>query len=226
MKNMDNRFDEQLRGITDLQWLPWIGKDYFSDKNDKVLILGESHYIPDGEEEEGYLNSEWTRNFIRKEGLKQPPLYQGNLINKLVANTERAIFNSRYPSDEQKIELWQGVAFFNLIQRLLSSRKDVARPNGDDFYKGWKVFFDIVDIIDPKVCLVLGKSSWGPLGGYMTNNKDWMGEFRGENVAIISKDDRKIKLIFIKHPSSYFSWTKWAEALGHNATELTKKFRV
>ena len=36
--------DNQLEEVTELKWLPWIGKEYFNTEH-RLLIVGESHYL-------------------------------------------------------------------------------------------------------------------------------------------------------------------------------------
>ena len=214
---LDKGLDVHFKSIQpQLHWLPWVGKNYLnSPQGKRLLLLGESHYVPDDEDESGYLKDTWTRDFIRKEGLKQPHWYMGNPINPLIRNTEKAIMNSDIITDDSKIKIWQSVSFYNLVQKLLSSRKGEHRPIDEDFDHGWDVFFKIVDFLKPDTCIVLGKSSCGRLGYHLNNNETgWdrmIPEFYSkEKIINLSKDGYKLKLIFIKHPSSYFSWKNWA----------------
>ena len=50
-KHIDKSFDKQLEAITNLTWLPWIGKSY-NEANRKLLIVGESHYKKADNDEE------------------------------------------------------------------------------------------------------------------------------------------------------------------------------
>lgn len=225
INSIDNQFDDQFKKIQSLNWLPWVGKNYTKQPaGKKLLIVGESHYVPLGEDpDDVYSHMDWTRKFVSKEGLKLTSLYTGNAINPLVCNTERAIFNEKCPTDENKKNLWYSVAFYNLIQRLLTSINTEDRPTEKDFLTGWEVFLKVIDILNPNICLVLGKAGFGLLGHYLKNNPtDWSirVEIHGqEKIAFLSKNEREIKLIFIRHPSQYFSWTKWAEIINQQVFE-------
>lgn len=40
--------DENFNKIDGLNWLPWVGKEYF-DSERRILIVGESHYLTGSE---------------------------------------------------------------------------------------------------------------------------------------------------------------------------------
>ncbi|RYD70458.1 MAG: hypothetical protein EOP84_26680, partial [Verrucomicrobiaceae bacterium] len=70
----NNTFDEDLAGIANLTWLPWVGDNYAAlPAGRKVLIVGESHYtdkedpVAAMEEIEEYLNdSNSTREMVEQ----------------------------------------------------------------------------------------------------------------------------------------------------------------
>ena len=81
--NYDDKFDDQFRSIQGLHWLPWIGKDYLKvPPEKKLLIVGESHYVPKGDDPEDYDDDLWTRRLIGNDGK----------IGRFIGNTERIIF--------------------------------------------------------------------------------------------------------------------------------------
>lgn len=224
-KNIYNKFDEQFRRLQpQLHWLPWVGKNYAKiASGEKILIIGESHYIPDNEDPEEYIDILWTRKFICKEGLKLLPYYIGTPTNNLIRNTEKAIFNLYDISFSNKEKLWTSCAFLNLIQRPLQSRKD--RPNNDDYIDGWTTVLKVVEILRPNNCLILGKSGFGQFCHFLNNGQNdykvagiekvRVGRGVG-NILILSKYDINIKIIFIRHPSSFFSWKEWAKFLNNH----------
>jgi hypothetical protein len=230
---IDSSFDAKFRGINSLHWLPWVGKDYSkAPQGKRLLIVGESHYVPKGEKpEDGYNKETWTREFIGKEGLRLPPWYVGAPTNPLIRNTERTLFDCKDPTDESRERLWRSSAFFNLVQKLLLSREGEHRPGDNEFDEGWGVFFNLIDIIKPDLCLMLGKRSCGRLGYYLANVKtEWLAlqdsEFNQKEKTIhLSRNGDKLRLIFIRHPSSYFSWSKWATYVVQNMHEYTAWLR-
>ncbi|RTE55455.1 hypothetical protein EHW67_02495 [Arenibacter aquaticus] len=68
--HFDKSLDLEFNKIDELKWTPWIGENYLNNTSaPKVLIIGESHYEWDKEEDDQesieYLkNPDFTRNFI------------------------------------------------------------------------------------------------------------------------------------------------------------------
>jgi hypothetical protein len=109
---------------------------------------------------------------------------------------------------------WSSVAYFNLVQRLLPSRNE--RPDENDFDKGWRVFFEVVNLLKPKYILKCGKSGEGRFGYLLTNNNpNWKYEekeyYANPRLMNISSDGYEFKLFFINHPSGSFgfSYEEW-----------------
>lgn len=199
--------------VATLKWLPWIGQYY---SRTKIVVLGESQY-----EDEDYWqddNIDATRILIGKR-------FSGSR-GKLWTNVEKVFLSMDNPTMEQGNYLWESVAYWNLVQRLMPSRKD--RPEYPDFDNGWKVFFGLVDIIKPNTCIVLGKSSCGRLGYYLQNNEttwkrnDYLEFYAPEKIINLSKNGHKLKLIFINHPSGSigFDYKHWAKLIGDNEPDL------
>jgi hypothetical protein len=203
LKTFDSDFDK----LEMLKWYPWIGENY---ERNKILIIGESHY-EDGEFWQ-LGNKETTRIITQK---------RFDDINgkwTLHRNVEKTILNKTDITLEERTELWNSVAYWNLVQRLLGSRNTTDRPNFEDFDLGWKLFFQIYEILEPKYCLVLGKASFGALGNYLTNcQTEWKiikSELNpNEKILKLNNGKQEIKLLFINHPSGSlgFNYQKWAE---------------
>lgn len=200
--NFDTDFDE----IKKLKWFPWIGKNY--SKNG-LLILGESHYEDGDEWQEG--NKLTSRIITEKR--------YDNTIGKwtLHNNVEKSVLNSSEVSLNERRKFWDSVTYFNLVQRLLDSRERTDRPTDDDFDEGWEVFLNVIEVLEPRFVLVLGKASYGRLGYYLNNcQKDWIKEENisntNEKIFNLKKNDRKMKMVFINHPSGSFgfNYKKWA----------------
>lgn len=199
MKNVEIANITQLDKI---KWFPWVGKNY---KNTKLLILGESHYEDGDEWQEG--NPQTTIQITKKYLMETPGDW------KLYKNVERVLINKLNLSFAEKNALWNSIIYWNLVQRLLDSRAREDRPTDDDFDIGWKLFFEVCDIIEPEFCLVLGKSSYGRLGYYLSNSQsDWIKEdslnFPNEKIFVLHKkiNMHKLTLVFINHPSGSFGF--------------------
>lgn len=198
MKIISQNFEK----LNDLKWLPWIGKNYESYG---TLVLGESHY-EDGDEWQ--LGNTRTTIQITEKYLNQAP---GNW--KLHKNIEKVITNKASITIEEKLDLWNSITYWNLVQRLLDSRNQIDRPTDKDFDNGWKLFFDVYKIIKPRFCLVLGKSSYGRLGYFLNNSQEeWVKNdslnYPNEKVFKLHNKNTldNLTLVFINHPSGSFGF--------------------
>jgi hypothetical protein len=213
-ENLLTDLDDDLKQIKNLKWLPWIGKNY---SKTRTIILGESQYEDGHWWEEDNIDA--TRTLIGKR-------FSGDR-GKLYSNVEKILLAADNPTQIQGINFWKSVAYWNLVPRLMSSRSE--RPNDKDFNDGWRLFFDLVEALDPKptTCIVLGKSSCGRLGYYLTNNdtswdKNNPEFYEKEKIINLSKGDNKLKLIFLNHPSGSFGFdTKyWTKLVSDNEVNL------
>ena len=216
MKNhMDMSLETQFKNIDTLTWLPFIGKNYFASKR-KILVVGESHYIPKDDDAEYYQNETWTREFILKEGMAAKPWYQETAKNALTREIEKTITGGLDSN------IWNELAFFNLIQRLLDSREIEDRPTYDDVSFGLKNFKKVVAHLDPDLLIFCGVKA-----------ANHFHELHEDGVFEITPIDLpKVKLngayprqfdltyagktrrcTFVKHPSKGISAEKWAEII-------------
>jgi len=100
------KHDNNLRQISSLNWLPWIGENYDNQKI-KLMIIGESHYA-NGEQEQKYNNKQYTR-IIHKETAVLRNYY--NI--KVYANFHRAMFgNDTFDNKKKAIFPSQKNSFF------------------------------------------------------------------------------------------------------------------
>lgn len=220
---LDNTFDENLNKISGLNWLPWIGNKY---PQNKFLIVPESHY-DDGDD---WFKS--TRQFVNLFGLmSQNPAYENCAI---LRNIEKTVYNKSQISYEMRERLWSSVSYFNLVQRLLTSRKSKDRPDDEDFDNGWNIFLKIVEIIKPKFVLKCGMAGDGRFGNMLTNNNlGWKYDdkeyYSNPRLMNLSRDNCQFKILFINHPSGSFgySFEEWGEIIQQQFPEfinsLTKK---
>lgn len=209
------KFNEiQFDKINNLNWYPWIGENY---SKTKLLIVGESHYEDGDEWQLGNKNT--TKTIITKR-------INGDR-GKLHTNIEKTLLNLDNPTKEQGFNFWKSIAYWNLLQRLLDSREQVDRPMDEDFDMGWKVFFELIEILNPKYVIIVGKSGFGRLGNYLNVNetgweKNDLDFIQKEKIINLKKGDKALKLIFIKHASSFYSYKKWADIIKNEHPELSQ----
>jgi hypothetical protein len=215
-EHIDKTFDELFYSIPTLKWLPWVGKNYNFTGNNKLLIVGESHY---DWEEEGSVDDlqypEFTRWFISGHTVEDP-----NIPTRVLRNTERVLYYDN-PADTQKINLWHSSCYYNIVQRYMQNKNE--RPNVEDYLTAWDTFFKVIEVLKPQYCLFCGVEasnySYNLERGLEGNN------FRSEGIQYLEKIGSvysrtalvsnsmgySCKLIFMKHPSRYFPWESWAE---------------
>ncbi|MDI9312380.1 MAG: hypothetical protein QM535_19375 [Limnohabitans sp.] len=208
-KNFDV-FDKEFLNIENLKWLPWIGHNY---PKTKIIILGESQYEDGDDWQEDNINA--TRILINNR-------FSGHR-GQAYSNVVKVLLSIDSPTQADNDFVWESTSFWNLVPRLMRSREE--RPKDEDFDNGWKLFFEIIEILEPKptTCIVLGKSSLGRLGYLLNNNQILWNRnvedfYKPEKVITLSKNDNQIKLIFINHPSGSFGfdYKKWAKLVSEN----------
>lgn len=230
-ENINMNFDEQFKNIQALKWLPWVGKDFSNlPEKRKLLVVAESHY---DWHEEGSLEDleypEFTRWFIEGHTISAP-----NNPTKVIRNTERALFYDN-PTNEQKIGFWQSVSYYNIVQRAMESINE--RPNDLDYSIGWDTFFKVINILQPDYVLFCGVEASNHTyhfnQAFKDNNftsdgiqwLDMIGNTYSRIAELNLNDNYNPKLVFIKHPSKYFSWENWAEFIDKEMNDYTTWLR-
>lgn len=154
MSDSDTIFDDRFEEISTLRWLPWVGGNYNSSPDGmRVLIIGESHYLPNKDEKwySGVPDPDFTRGFIVDNAINNPDKKM-----KILRYFEKLLIGQN-PSNDQKQKLWNSVVYMNFIQRPLGSSKD--RPIDEDYKIGWSTFFEIFKILSPDIILFCGVRS-------------------------------------------------------------------
>lgn len=204
----------KFNSIDNLKWLPWVGDRFSSLAFDqRLLIVGESHYHDNTPGSiEKHNSSNFTRQVIEELAIER--LYYGT---KIFPNLHRALFrNDEFDSPT----FWNLVSFYNFIQRPMETNK--GRPSYDDFYKSWFPFLEIIRILRPKTCLFIGTSAANSLTealketDFVTDvvkREDYISNAYAKTSILKDKYGNETQLIFIRHTSQMFSWSKWNEYL-------------
>ncbi|WP_408123230.1 cyclic-phosphate processing receiver domain-containing protein [Caballeronia grimmiae] len=210
--NLDLSFDHLFEARHQLKWWPWVGRD-FSRSTAKTMILGESVYRwAEGDAfDKRYALTSGVRVTHKNHALKF------GRHSRYVRNIERAIFERRNPSDAQKEQLWSSVAYHNLVLDVMKSVNQ--RPTEAQYQEGWSATLDLFDMLGVEQCLVFGVESVSALrlasgGGEgkcrVTRHPTSIGRFCARSGWAHTATGRPVKLLFVRHPSSFFSWRKWA----------------
>jgi hypothetical protein len=206
----DFSIDQNLSQIEGLKWLPWIGNQFLElYETNRLLIVGESHYHDATEQSiEKHDSPKFTRIVI-----DEMAICRQYYKTKIFSNLHRALF--RNDCFDAKV-FWNNVSFLNFIQKPMNTNKD--RPEYDDFYNGWKTFFVVVKVLKPTTCIFIGTTAANSFTNAIQNTgfstdglkrEDHIGRTYAKTAVIKDQEDNEIKIIFIRHTSQMFSWSKW-----------------
>ncbi|MEG2599787.1 MAG: hypothetical protein RSA66_09990 [Muribaculaceae bacterium] len=218
-------FDEQLREInTDgddvevhndfvrrPQMLPFIGEKYTS-QHKKLLIIGESHYLPDEADDE-LRTTQWY--YTSDSEMDEKTLDWINTRSKCICEKwekGHSIYRNANKVMQgvgnEEANMFKYVAYYNYFQRPAYPKgegfQSVCEPMDIDVAKD--VFCGIIGIIKPDCIAVLSKYAW-------------------ENIQRIESLPLKIQIDFFPHPAS--SWWNRPNYLYKNKILTGKeKFRA
>lgn len=213
---LDTSFDRDFAARPNLPWWPWVGKDY-SKTGPRSILLGESIY-------------DWGAGFAARYE-QTGALRQTHHLHALdygrnsrfVRNIERAIYCRTAPSEEQKNALWASVVYHNLVLEPLATIK--KRPTFDQYLKGWHEFLELGHLLQIDQGIVYGLEAKKidalleaiKMRGASCQHHRLTKVGRSEpRLVSISNEGRTLNLLFIRHPSSYFSWRQWGLTIREN----------
>jgi hypothetical protein len=209
-------FDNEFEKVDGLVWYPWVGVNY-DQSEERVLIIGESHYVL-GEGEEYDRKYEYCKN---NPSFTRECIYEsmicGDWTTKTYDNLHRVLFKS---NGIEKDVVWKHLSYYNFIPRTMDYRIR-ERPLFPDYYNAWRQFIEVVNILKPTCCIFIGVEasnsfnlamqelnvthdamSWGVKVGNTYSRK-----------AYIQSDKNNIPVVFMQHTSQFFSWEKWNSVL-------------
>jgi hypothetical protein len=140
--------------MNNILFKPWEGHNFGKSELGRLLIIGDSHYFLNDEDESVYPN--WTQDIISD-------LESTNF--KIFKNIGE-IF---YPNNH--LELWSKVAFANAIQSAF--RGSDQKPTEDDFKTVEPAIQEYLKMIKPDKIIVFSKRVWE---NGLKNDIDW-GEY-------------------------------------------------
>ncbi len=214
---LDKSFDNQLNNIEKLKWVPWVGSKYSTSAR-KTLILGESVYnwSPSDNGVQEFIN---RRDNTRRLQVRHAFNYKRK--SNFVRNFEKAFYNKKQPTDDEKCNLWSSAIYHNLVLRMMKTKKH--RPSYYDYYEGWSIVNSLITTLDVDYVIVYGLE-----GKKIDALRDLSKEVSidcnfqrsGQKIgrchpltAKLMMPDKTVNFLFIRHPSSYFSWKKWSSVI-------------
>ena len=213
-------FDSDFNGITELTWLPWVGRCFSECPRDaRLLIVGESHrnWCPEDEATAALQNPRFTRRVVSEHAITRE-VCRSPTFDKL---TLLLLGTEQY----ERERFWSDVAFYNLVQRPMNyCREDGPEcPSREDFVSGWSTFTDVIRVLKPSHALFIGVSAFN----YFKQGADFtevqcpeqVGRTYGRR-ASISTGSETVALIGVRHTSRFFSWRRWRDYLGRHHRDL------
>lgn len=220
--------DRSFDRIEGLSWYPWIGSNYFRAQR-RVLIVGESHYNTGDNIDEANIKTireKWTTRDV----VQTYPVSHDR-DNNMFENLHRCLFQTNHIDRES---VWKNVAFYNFVQRPMNyngKEWEKERPTRKDIEIGWRVFVDVVNILQPTDCLFVGVAAADAFNENMKTlgiSYDGVRWNKVENCKRyarcfkLSINDFSLKCIAIQHTSQYFSWSAWNAYLDKENHEMLK----
>ena len=228
MKRPDSEFldttqDGKFKAIPYLKYLPWVGLKYRASlPSERLLIVAESVYDSGNGSDAALKMLDdpcFARYVLKEQGLffTLDQIWQGARVSKLLRGIERALLGKRWVTEPEQERLWTSISFHEFVQRHMKDR--YTRPTKGDYQVGAKVLCSVIALLEPSVVLFLG-TDWRKFQAIESECEckvQWHEKINGSSPKIIEmkSDGRGTKIIMIRHPSKYFSWSKWHE--------LTKK---
>ncbi len=224
LDNLDLSLDDKFLGNEKLTGLPWVGVN-FQSATPRTLVLGESTYnwnpssltVQDRIKKNDHLRLVHQNNAIKFKGQSE-----------YTRNFERAVFNTKRPTPLKAKELWHSVVYHNLVLRCMKNLK--SRPKYDDYVAGWHETFKLFELLNVDQCVCYGLEdkkiqAFKDVAG-LGNYKFEVQTFPkiGKNtprIITLNINERTIKIAFIRHPSSFFSWRKWAVFMQQHTPVIT-----
>lgn len=218
MSFLDISYDHLFEARESLPWWPWVGS-HFATSPFRTMVLGESIY-----EWEDENRTIFQERYARPTGLRET--HRNHALSfgrnsRYVRNLERAIFAASTPKDEQKRALWTSITYHNLV--LSPLRNIEQRPSHTQFVKGWSETLDLCVLLRVEQLLIYGVGSRGALLEAARSKGLSCHIQKGPKVGrctarlgSIDTGNTKIKLLFIRHPSEFFSWQRWGHVIREN----------
>ena len=226
---LDRSFDAVFEQM-DLPWTPWVGSGFQASKP-RTIVLGESVYAwkPDGKRFK--TAEEVTQWVLKRDSLRKLHLGHGLVKDSpsadFVRNFERAVFLKSHTTKAERERLWTEVVYFNLVPRLLPSRKWVDRPTVDDYADGWRQFFRVAAAVGAERCVVYGLE-WPKIKALLERSPcEILSRKKLEpisrsapRVMSVAHEGRQMQLVFIRHPSAHFKWDQWGAVMRAHGMHL------
>lgn len=176
---------------------PWIGSNFEAPKHfpRKTLLLGESNFT----KPELFVSS-LVQDCVRGDISDHSNDRDSTGFCRFSTKLRRILFGDGEviePSD-----LWGDVVFYNFVQFLVGGESRI-RPTQEMWENSVPAFSEIITKLNPLQILVLGKENWTNLLKHIEHERI------DEYMATLKVGSNRITAVYINHPSSSLSYSKW-----------------
>lgn len=219
---IDFSFDDKLKNLTDLNYLPWIGNKL---RPRKTLIVGESLYLwkESNKDFQEIYNEAISEIFLRKTVSTQGLcLNKDKKTHKFYRGIERLFAGKKDITENERFDFWTGIIFHQFVQEPMDNHK--IRPTQQQYKVGASVLKDIIKLLNIELCIFLGsdiskvnliQEVYGKENFAIKdseNPKIKIGNTFGRK-RIAKYDNKEVEFVFVRHPSAFFSWKVWNQKM-------------
>lgn len=217
-----SEYDGDFRKVASLHFLPWVGRNY-PQLDPRVLIVAESVYaweqgdaLVPGTMNDLRNDRLFGRCIVREHGLWAKFGIDRLSTSKIARGIERAVTGKRDLTPQEQERFWQSIAFHELVQEPLASRKQ--RPSNRQYEIGAKVFQRVADILKPDACIIVGTESRkvSAIAKEIGARVEWAEKIGNGYGKLLTVEGTPCKILSIRHVSSHFNWSKWHAFLQRN----------
>ncbi len=185
---------------------PWIGRNY--SRGTGLLIVSESTYCWKNDSGELIAPAHDHHSLVTV-GYWALDNF-GTKGNHYAAKLTRTICSKAYPSEAERHDAWNLVAYTSYVHRPMSSRYE--RPSDEDWKFGEQPFLALLDELRPSRVLVTGLTTWERMPFTQVEKTSRLQAYRRKS------DNGLSWCLAVPHPSSRkvgdtFRWPQVATAL-------------
>lgn len=196
---------------------PWIGKQYGQDGSvfsQKILVLGDSHYIDEADivESDGqscdfttgvihdYLDQDikgrWKATFTK-------------FMNSFVHGSEHA--------ECSRDELWNSVAFYNYLQIPAGSSSRQTQYFSYTENKDRSALLEVIEDLEPDIIISWGNKVWDVMPENIGYGNGTAHEVFDKFCYIYPFKGKTLRLVGVTHPSTSYNSYYWANVFSELA---------
>lgn len=209
--------------MSEINFKPWVGKDYLTKgyKGQRILVLGESHYCSSELAEGGRCNPVCIKDNMQKDCFLQTidvvkefiDNYRGCPYQQTFLCFERAVVGKELSLPERK-DFWNSVMFYNYIQYAQSMARKEPMPEHWEVSK--KAFAELLSDYKPDKIIVWGVRLFDYLSYLGIEVKTLkVSENETTEVRQIPVNDKEIPAMKMIHPSAPKgkNWRYWHQVI-------------